>query len=763
MQRRRWLLQGVVQGVGFRPYVHALALRWGLTGHVSNDAAGVVIEAQGGAQALHGFLTALLNEPPPRAHVTEVTVTELQPLAESGFVICTSDASGKRQVVPTPDLATCAACLAELVDPANRRHLYPFISCNDCGPRFTLQRDIPYDRRHTSMSAFQPCAVCQAEYDDPANRRAHNQAICCPACGPRIWLEPPGQPPIHGPDALVAARQLLADGGILAVKGIGGFHLACSAFRSAAVQRLRDRKGRGLKPFAVMGRDVAQFHDWVWLSADEAKLLESPVRPILLLAVKPAARSWSELVAPGLNRLGCLLPYSPLHFLLMGADPLVMTSGNRHDEVIAISNEHARSRLAQIADGFLFHDRDIILPCDDSVLQVAAGTAQRLRLARGFTPKSLRLSESAAATLAVGGDLKAAFCLTRGNETFLSQYLGDWGAVEAQAAFEQVLDHFLRILEVEPQRVVADAHPAYLSAQWAEAWAQRRGLPLLRVQHHQAHVASLVTEHSCDLTAPVLGVCLDGTGYGTDRAIWGGEFLLVSSAGWRRFAHLKYVPLPGGDAAIRQPRRVALAHLWAANVAWQPELPCVHATSATEQRLLAAMLHQQSGTIPTSSMGRLFDAVAALLGIRQEVTYEAQAAMEMEALADLSVTDAAAAFTLLDTSPLQLDPGPVFHSLAAGLLAGEPRPRLAGRFHHAVANAIVAVAERARTAAGIRTVALTGGVFQNGLLTRLVKERLRAARFAVLQHSRVPCHDGGLALGQAALANQLIPVEWVSA
>jgi hydrogenase maturation protein HypF len=763
MQRRRWHLQGVVQGVGFRPFVHALALRWGLTGHVANDEAGVVIEAQGVEDALQGFIAQLLDKPPTRARITAVSAEELRPRVESTFVILPSVPGKGRWVLPTPDLGTCAACLAELCDPANRRHHYPFISCNDCGPRSTMQRDVPYDRRHTTMSAFQPCAACQAEYDDPANRRAHNQAICCPACGPRAWLEMPGQPPINGSEAIIAARQLLAVGGILAVKGIGGFHLACSAVQPAAVQRLRDRKGRGLKPFAVMSREVNPLRAWVCISEQEAALLEGPTRPILLLAVTETARPWFQTVAPGLKRLGCMLPYSPLHFLLMGDDPLVMTSGNRSEEPIAITNDQARTRLAPIADACLFHDRDIVLPCDDSVQQVVAGRVYTLRRARGLTPTPIPLAKSVPATLALGGDLKSAFCITRENEAFVSQHLGDWGAVESQPTFEKVLDHFLHILGVQPERVVADAHPAYLSAQWAQAWAQRQGVPLLRIQHHQAHVAALVTERSCDVAAPILGVCMDGTGFGTDGAIWGGEFLLVSSTGWRRLAHLKYVPLPGGDAAIRRPRRVALAHLWAANLEWNPALPCVQTTSPAELRWLAKMLPQPAGSVPTSSMGRLFDAVAALLGIRQEVNYEAQAAMELEALADATVKEAEAAFGLLDTTPLQLDPGPVLRSLMAGQLAGEPKPHAAGRFHQAVADAILAVAERARTAAGIRTVALTGGVFQNALLVERVVEGLRAAGFDVLQHSSVPCHDGGLALGQAALANGLIPAEWVSA
>ncbi|HMP60649.1 MAG TPA: carbamoyltransferase HypF [Gemmatales bacterium] len=759
------MFQGVVQGVGFRPFVHALALRHGLVGFVANDAAGLVIEVQGQTEQVAAFAAAVEARPPAPACITAVRMTSVPLQADQTFRIAASTDAGGWSSFPAPDLGMCARCSAELLTAADRRHQHPFISCSECGPRFTITRTLPFDRATTTMAGFEMCAACWGEYDDSTDRRFHAQTLACLDCGPRLRLVRAGQVDLLDREALAAARLMLQQGLILAVKGIGGFHLACRAPDLEAVRRLRQRKQRGAKPLAVLVGSLEEIRGYARISPAEAELLASPARPIVLLAVKGSGAALAALVAPGLDVVGFMLPYAPLHALLLEGTPLVLTSGNLADEPIATANDEACRRLANVADGFLVHDREIVQSCDDSVVRVCAETPLLLRRARGLAPQPMRLPRSVPSILAVGGEMKSAFGISRGDQAFLSQHLGELGQVETLAALEQTVDHFLRLLHCMPQLVVCDLHPGYVSSQWAQNWARQRGLPCVAVPHHQAHLAALLLDAEVEPGTPVLGVCFDGTGYGKGGQIWGGEFISSESAGMRRVGHLHQVPLPGGDAAIHFPYRAALAHLWAAGLAWDDDLPCVRAATEQERRHLLWQLERQVGCVPTSSMGRLFDAAAAMLGVCAVSTYEAQAAMELEAMAELG-PDATRALDefgcrfAVQTSadnPIQLDPGPLWAGLRAGLRAGVPVPTLAGCFHLAVANAIGEVAEHGLQRISTSTIGLTGGVFQNAKLAALVQTQFRARGWRVLTHRQVPPNDGGLALGQLGLAAGLIP------
>jgi hydrogenase maturation protein HypF len=728
---------GVVQGVGFRPFVYQLAVRHALTGFVGNDPAGVFVEVQGPAAAVDAFLAELTNRPPPLARIDDVRAVDLPAAAETHFVIVASrTTAGATGSVPA-DVGTCADCLRELFDPADRRFRYPFINCAHCGPRFTIIYRLPYDRPATTMGAFPMCADCEREYHDPAGRRYHAQPIACPACGPKVWLEAGGEMRAERDDAIRRANRVIESGGVLAVKGIGGFHLACDATNAGAVAKLRERKGRKDKPFAVMVWDVAGARRLAVVPDDEAAVLSGPERPIVMLTRRPEV---NDAVAPGLNTIGLMLPYSPLHHLLLAGRPLVMTSGNRTDEPIARDNAEARERLVDLADAFLMHDRDIHAVCDDSVVRVFAGHEYPVRRSRGYAPLPVKLPRAGRAVLAVGGELKAALCVTVGDHAFLSQHVGDVDSPDTMDALDRTADHLLTLFRVSPEVVACDLHPGYLSAGWAAKFAARRGVPLVRVQHHHAHVASLLADVNRS-GGPVLVACFDGTGYGTDGAVWGGEFFLADGSAVERVAHLKYVPLPGGDAAVRKPYRVALAHLRAAGVPWDDDLPCVRACPPAELKLLSQQLDRNVHCVPTSSIGRLFDAVASLAGVRHEVSYEGQAAMELEAVA--GEVAGSYPFTLTDGSPMTLDPAPMLTAVVA-----DAAGRVAVRFHATVAEMILAVARRVSASA----VGLTGGVFQNVTLVELVTGRLRAAGFTALTHRQVPCNDGGLSLGQAVIA-----------
>jgi hydrogenase maturation protein HypF len=748
-------ITGVVQGVGFRPFVYNLATRLGLSGWVLNSSSGVEIEAAGPAAALEEFVQKLSAEAPPLARIERVTVEAIAVpagLTPGQFAIRHSAGRPGDTLPISPDVALCDDCRRELFDPADRRYRYPFINCTNCGPRFTIIRDIPYDRPNTTMAAFRMCPDCQAEYDDPGNRRFHAQPNACPACGPQVTFHSSRitPHPSRAEKALQEARAALVGGQILAIKGLGGFHLACDATNDAVVATLRERKGRVDKPFALMSFDLEAVKRYCEVNAEEEAFLTSRERPIVLLKPRPAGPI-SPLVAPGNPCLGVMLPYTPLHYLLLEPAPgfplaLVMTSGNYSEEPIATDNAEALERLANLADAFLLHDRDIHARCDDSVTRVFAGAELPIRRSRGYAPYPVHLPFTVRPALAVGGELKNTFCLTRERYAFLSQHIGDMENYETLRFLEQMVGQLERTFRIQPELVACDMHPSYLSTRFAQEMAAAAGLPLVQVQHHHAHIAACLAENGHRGERPAIGVAFDGTGYGTDGAIWGGEFLVADYASFHRAVHLKYVPLPGGDAAIRRPYRVALAYLWAAGLPWEEGLPPVRAAAPAERSVLARQMERGLNTVPTSSMGRLFDAVAALAGVRQEVNYEAQAAMELEGTTDPGETGAYE--FALDTA---IDPAPVIRAVVADVRAGVSAGRISARFHNGLARMVSTVCERLRAETGLEEVVLSGGVFQNVTLLGKVLPLLQEAGFRVYTHRLVPPNDAGVALGQAII------------
>ncbi|PWK74796.1 hydrogenase maturation protein HypF [Streptomyces sp. CG 926] len=765
VQRRRITVRGVVQGVGFRPYVYTRATGLGLAGHVTNTPEGVVAEVEGAPAAVVLFCERLAADAPPLAVVDAVDHWEVPVAGGTGFTIIASRTGGPARTLVSPDVATCADCLTELADPTDRRHRHPFITCTHCGPRFTIVTGLPYDRAHTTMAPFPMCPDCAREYGDPADRRFHAQPVACPACGPRLSLLT-GRPPRESAevDPVAEARRLLAAGAILAVKGLGGYHLACDATRPDAVAELRRRKARGDKPFALMARNLTDVERFAHLGPEERALLTGGARPIVLLR-RRAGADGPDGVAPGCPDLGVMLPYTPVHHLLLGlpGDPpgprlLVMTSGNLSGEPIVTDDAEALDRLAALADAWLTHDRPIHVPCDDSVVRVCDGEPLTVRRSRGYAPLPLTLPVPVPATLAAGGDLKNTFCLGEGRQAWLSAHIGDMDDLATRYALEGAERQLESITGVAPVLLAADRHPGYRSTRWAERAAGAR--PLVRVQHHHAHIASTLAEHGVEGDRPVIGVAFDGTGYGDDGAVWGGEVLLADYAGFTRFAHLAYVPLPGGDAAVQRPYRMALSHLRAAGIDRSPDLPCVAACPPGEIQLLERQLERGLNCVPTSSMGRLFDAVSSLVGICHLAGYEAQAAIELEGAA-LGAHPAdpgpGYAFGLRaapdpDAGPVTADPAPVLAAVVADVRAGTGPALIAARFHSSVAALVATLCADARERHGLDTVALTGGVFANTLLSAECARRLRAAGFTVLRHGRVPPNDGGLSLGQLMVA-----------
>ena len=744
--RRRIRVSGVVQGVGFRPFVHRLATELDLAGQVGNDSDGVLVEVEGDERAVADFEARLVDEAPPLARISGIFAqTSVAVRGERTFRIVDSSAPGGGRTYVSPDVAVCGDCLAEMWDPANRRYRYPFINCTNCGPRFTITIRLPYDRPNTTMSGFALCPECAQEYHDPGDRRFHAQPVACGVCGPRLWFEGAGGTVSGSDQALAAARAVLAAGGIVAVKGLGGYHLACDATSDAAVAALRLRKHRPDKPLAVMVPDLATAATLAVLDEPEAEILAGPARPIVLLRRSGAARV-SPLVAPGNPHLGVLLPYTPLHHLLLSGGPrvIVMTSGNLSDEPICYDDREARHRLGAVADAWLVHDRPIHVPCDDSVVRVASGRELPIRRSRGYAPLPVRLPFDAGSVLAVGAELKNTFCLASGRDAWMSQHIGDMGSVETLSAFERSTRQFARIYGVQPERTAADTHPGYQTRRWAEDG----GLPLTGVQHHHAHIAAVMAEHGVSAGERVIGFAFDGTGYGPDGAIWGGEVLLAGYESFERAAHLRYVPLPGGDATIRRPYRAALAHLWAAGMDWDPDLPPVAPAPPTELEVLRRQLERGVGCVPTSSMGRLWDAVSSLIGVRHTVSYEAQAAIELEALAG----EAQAASYRFAVAAGEIDPRPVLRAIVDDLRAGRSREVIAAAFHGAVADLIAGTAAALSRTSGLDRVALSGGVFQNVVLCELVRARLEGSGLHLMTHQTVPPNDGGLALGQAAVA-----------
>jgi hydrogenase maturation protein HypF len=762
VRRAALLVRGVVQGVGFRPFVYRLALEEGLAGFIGNDTDGVTIEVEGPADRVEAFQARLRAEAPPLARIDSVVAREAAATGEAGFRIVASEVLGRVSTGIPADAATCPDCLRELLDPKDRRYRYPFLNCTNCGPRFTITRRIPYDRPQTSMAQFKMCPACQAEYDDPLNRRFHAQPNACWECGPRVWLAGADGAEIAADDPVAACIDRLIAGQIMAIKGIGGFHLSVDAMNEAAVMRLRERKRRFGKPLAVMVRDVEAAREMCTLTEAEEALLKTVARPIVL-APRRKGCGIAEGVAPGIPWLGVYLPYAPLQHLLF-ADPrvraLVMTSANLSEEPIAIDNDEARARLGAIADAFLMHDREILQRCDDSVMAVVDGAPQLIRRARGFVPLGVVLPLDAPPLLAVGGHLKNVFALAQGRRVYQSQHLGDLENLTGLEFFKESLDHLMRTFEIEPEMVVHDLHPGYLSTVWAKEWARERGLGLIAVQHHHAHVAGCMAEHSLD--GPVIGLSLDGTGYGTDGRIWGGEVLICRMESFERFAHLEYVPMPGGEAAIREPWRMALGHLSAAGFdVCSSEMLALIGTTEKEARVLRRMMERGVNAPLTSSLGRLFDAAAAVVLGRRVVDYEAQAAIELEGLAvdeadepgyDLEMRggDWAA------REPLRISAEPLWRGLIEDLRSGVSKARIAGRFHAGVAAGFVRAAVLVRSASGLKQVALTGGCMHNRRLARLLRVGLEAEGFQVFQHVQVSPGDGGLSYGQVAVAAAIL-------
>lgn len=751
--RLRVDVHGVVQGVGFRPFVYSCAAALNLAGCVRNDSSGAVIEVEGDAGDVENFLSRLRDRPPPLAVIESIDTTPVPLVGGTGFVISDTSRRDGGRTLTSPDVAMCAQCAAEQADPADRRYRHPFINCTNCGPRFTIIGSLPYDRASTTMAAFEMCAECAHEYHDPGDRRFHAQPICCPNCGPTLtYRDGSGRSP-SGEAGLRAARELLRDGGVLAVKGIGGYHLACDAGNADAVAELRLRKRRGDKPFAVMVPDMATARDIAVADDASARLLSGPQRPIVLMP-RRAEAAVAEAVAPHNPDLGVLLAYAPLHPLLFGlpGDPpgpavLVMTSGNLTGEPICFTDEDALDRLSHLADGWLMHDRAILVPCDDSVIRAVAGREVPIRRSRGYAPLPIALPVPVPPTLAVGADLKNTMAVADGKYAWLSQHIGDMDDVATLSVFDSARRHLQTLTAVTPQVLVADAHPLYRSTQWAERNAADR--PVHTVQHHHAHIAAVMAEHGLDGSAQVLGFAFDGTGYGTDGAVWGGEVLLAGYKGFQRLAHLKYVPMAGGDISVRRPYRMALSHLWAAGIAWDDDLEPVAACPLDERAVLARQLDTGFGCVSTSSFGRLFDAVSALAGVRQVVAYEAQAAIELEGLSRGAGSGTGCyAFALHDGV---IDPAPVLGAVVADQRAGVPAGIIGARFHRAVAEVIVRLASAHREVSP--TVVLSGGVFQNATLLQLALHGLQDNGFEAITHHRVPPNDGGIALGQLLVGN----------
>jgi hydrogenase maturation protein HypF len=758
MRRVRFEVRGAVQGVGFRPFVWRLAHALSLSGWVRNDITGVFIELEGEEEALREFRRALEDAPPPLARIREIVEGPTPVTKEPGFHIRPSEDAGARTVLVLPDVATCPACLAEVLDPKDRRHLYPFANCTDCGPRFTIVTDIPYDRPKTTMAAFTLCGECRAEYEDPRDRRFHAQPIACPACGParEAWA-PFGEVLARRQEALLAAADALRGGAVVAVKGLGGFHLMCDARSAEAVGDLRRRKQREEKPLALMVKDVAMARALAGVSPESEALLAGPEAPIVLLP-RRADAGVAPNVAPGRPELGLMLPATPLHHLLLRETgfPVVATSGNRSEEPIAIDEREALVRLAGMADLFLVHDRPIARHVDDSVARVFAGAPRLLRRARGWAPLPVPFPDELPVILGVGAHMKTAVALSVGRQVFLSQHIGDLETAEALEAFQRVIADFERLWGAAPAAVAHDLHPGYASTVFGRRLAEERGIPAFAVQHHHAHFAACLAENETE--GPALGVCWDGTGLGTDGAIWGGEFLLGDASGFTRVAHLRPFRLPGGDAAVREPRRAALAllvEIFEEKALDREDLEPVKAFTAGERAVLVQMLARRVNAIVTTSAGRLFDAAASLLGIAQKSSFEGQAAMALEAAAlerSASPENARTAYPFplvaVAEAPAVLDWEPLVLSLLEEHARCVPVPVVAARFHASLANGILAVAMRC----GTPRVALTGGCFQNRLLTELSVSRLQAAGFEVLLHGAVPPNDGGIGLGQVVVA-----------
>ncbi|MGK7344368.1 MAG: carbamoyltransferase HypF [Candidatus Nitrospinota bacterium M3_3B_026] len=749
--RRRITVEGIVQGVGFRPFVHSLAERLSLSGYVINNSRGVIIEVEGDEDDVKEFERGLAALAPPLSHITKVNSRDAPILGTSGFSIRESEDEGVKTALVAPDSDVCGDCLRELFDPADRRYRYPFINCTNCGPRFTIITAIPYDRPNTTMRRFEMCGKCRAEYENPADRRFHAQPVACPVCGPRLFLRDEAFRLAAANDPLTETIALLKAGKIAAIKGIGGYHLAVNAEDEAAVARLRERKRRDEKPFAIMAPDLETLGKFADVGAVEASLLESRPHPITLVRKKnPDVLPG---IAPSNSFLGAMLPYSPLHHLLLkegGFAALVMTSANVSDDPIVHTEDDAEERLAGIADAFLVHDRPIHARADDSIERVMSHGPVILRRSRGYAPVPVQLDREYPPVLAAGGELKNTFCLIKGDRAFLSQHMGDLKYESVYNSFKAGIESFLKLMDVaEPAAIACDAHPLYWSSGYAE---ERAGEGRVVVQHHHAHFASLMAETQQDGEA--IGVIFDGTGYGHGGQIWGGEFLAGGIESFERAATIKPVPLPGGDKAIKEPYRIALAVLFELYGADLPKLPApwLEKTPKENLELIRKMVERGINTPLSHGMGRLFDAASALLGPRGVASFEGQAAMELEMAAAEGVEDFYGCSINDDSNPAILDFSPAFTGMVDDILGGRDTGVIAAKFHNTVAGASRAMVSRIKEKTGLDRVFLSGGVFQNAYLSDRLGAMLEADGFRVFRHSRVPPNDGGISLGQAVVA-----------
>src|SRR5579872_6139886 len=750
--RRRIEVAGVVQGVGFRPYIYRLATDRSLAGKILNTSAGVTIEIEGAALAVHDFINRLPCEAPPLAHITSVTVEDVPFRGDREFQIVASRGGEQARVLISPDVAVCDDCLRELFDPADRRHGYPFINCTNCGPRYTIVRDIPYDRPLTSMAPFPMCPSCRQEYDNPRDRRFHAQPNACWDCGPQVQLWDSEGSALQVEDAIASAATWLQQGAIVAIKGLGGFHLAVDATNAAAVERLRARKRRVEKPFAVMVPNVDAARRFCEVDPLSLHALTSVQRPIVLLPRHAADGAIAECVAPRNHYLGLFLPYTPIHYLLFDTvkfDALVMTSANLSEEPIVIDNHEALRRLDGIADFFLVHNRDILIRKDDSVVRAGNGRIHQVRRSRGYVPMPIFLHKDVGRILAVGGELKNTICFTRGKEAFLSQHIGDLENLESYNFFEETVAHMRRILQLDPEALACDLHPDYFSTRWA----QQQSLPLIKVQHHHAHIASCMAENHLDQR--VIGFALDGTGYGTDGRLWGGEVLVADYSDFERAAHLEYVALPGGEKAVREPWRIAVSYLWQHFGRAFVDLPLPFLKTIERRKIdfVVRMLENNVNSPLSSGCGRLFDGVAALLGVRSAVNYEGQAAIELEMLMDGASDAGSYPFAMRkENGTTVLGTRSLLEAIVADLSASVSPAMISRRFHNGLVDAFVAVACDLRAHTGIQQVCLSGGCFQNDYLRRRMESVLQSWNFEVFTQSQVPAGDGGLSLGQALIA-----------
>jgi len=746
---RKLEINGIVQGVGFRPFVYNLANKFQLKGEVANTSSNVSIHVEGTRKNIESFCSNLFKNHPPLAHLSEISLNEKPVEYFKDFSIVKSISENLRSTLISPDVSVCESCLQELFDPDDRRFQYPFINCTNCGPRYTIINDIPYDRPNTSMKDFKMCGKCKAEYDDPSSRRFHAQPNACTDCGPHVFLKDNTGKNINSSNPVEKTASLLKQGYIIAIKGLGGFHLAADATNNDAVIRLRRKKNREEKPFAVMSYEIKQIREYAFIEPEEEKLLNSIQKPVVLLRKKDPIPLSRE-VSPNNRYFGVMLPYTPLHYLILdfGFTALVMTSGNISEEPIAIDNEDAFERLGNIADYFLIHNRDIYLRSDDSIVRRAAGKIRFVRRSRGYVPVPVFLKQSVPQIIACGAELKNTVCLTRGKTAFISQHIGDLENLATDDFFRLTVDHLKRILDINPEIIACDLHPDYLSTRYAE---EQHRVKLIRVQHHHAHIASCMAENKLDNT--VIGLSFDGSGYGTDGCIWGGEILIVDPVRFKRIANFSYVPMPGSASAIKEPWRMAISYLYHAfgEEFWNLDLSLLKEIEEKNITIIIEMISKNINSPLTSSLGRLFDGIASIIGIRKHVSFEGQAAMELEMLADNN-REATYDYEWVSNDTYEVLTQPIVCGVVKDMEKGIHPSRISSKFHMTLIKLFSELCEVIRKENGLNRIVLSGGVFQNSiLLTGLIKS-LDGKNFEVYTHSKVPTNDGGISLGQAFVA-----------